>query len=221
MPESDLESAIERLDRIIGTFENDPSTAVRERVFELLESIDAVHKQLVWYVGDQLYKEQPALFERLLEDPIASVLFEMYGLVSPKRRDGAEAEATEKPAAFVGLADIVASIPPPLGWYRAAAEGEVKEGALLGRDVEGERIVLARADGEVYAYRDVCPGTPMPLNAGLIRDGVLLCPWHDCRFDLRSGKRIDREGDGLGAIPLAVRDGEVRVGLRVKKRSAA
>lgn len=221
MPENDLEAALERLDRIIGTFENESDEAVRERVFELLESVDAVHRRLVWYLGERLYQERPELFERLLEDPVAGVLFEMYGLISPTRREGAPAQAAEEPVAFVGVGDLEASIPPPLGWYHAAREDEVREGSLLTRDVEGERLILARAGGEIHVYRDLCPGTPMPLNAGVIRGGLLLCPWHDCRFDLRTGERTDREGEGLAGIPLAVRDGEVRAGLRVRKRSAA
>ncbi len=214
--------ALDRLDRIIGTFENEPEVAVRERVLELLEAVDAVHRQLVWRVGEQVHSARPELFERLLEDPIASVLFEMYGLVSPKRRQAESGDPPEEAvSAFIGLGALEATVPVPLGWFDAAAEREVAEGGLLGRDVEGERIVLTRVDGALYAFTDICPGTPMPLNAGQVREGVLLCPWHDCRFEVSTGRRLDREGTGLTEVPVAVRDGGIRVALRPSRRPVA
>lgn len=238
MPDPELDAklaqALERLDRLVGSAESDPDPAFRERIFELLEAIDAVHRPLVWRVGELAYHDHPEFFEeRLLGDALASLLFEMYGLVSPERREGPVA-ATDGPAVFAGapggpearsgsfitLDDLEASIPPPLAWYTAARGEDVAEGALLGRDVEGERLLLARVGGEVRAYRDACPGSPMPLSTGAVREGVLLCPWHDCRFDLESGRRVDREGAPLEAVPLTVRDGEVRVGLRLRRRVA-
>lgn len=218
----DLGAALDRLERIIGTFENESDVAMRERVLELLEAVDSVHRQLVWRVGEQIHSARPELFERLLEDPIASVLFEMYGLVSPTRRQAEAGDtADEKASAFIGLGALEATIPVPLGWFDAAHEHEVAESSLLARDVEGERLVLTRVDGSVYAFPDLCPGTPMPLNAGQVREGVLLCPWHDCRFDVRTGRRLDREGVGLTGMSLAVRDGSIRVALRPSRRSAA
>lgn len=222
MPEFDdrLAEALERLDRLVGSIENDPDARFRERALELLEAIDALHRMLVWRVGELAHHDHPSFFEeRLLRDPVASVLFEMYGLVAPGEREtnanGAQA------APVVSLAGLEASIPTPLGWYETASEEDVPEGAMVGRDVEGERILLTRIGGELHAYADACPGTPMPLSAGAAREGVLLCPWHDCRFDLRTGDRVDAEGKGLALVPLTVRDGVVRVGLRVRKRSAA
>ena len=225
----DLGAALDRLERIIGTFENEPDIAVRERVIELLEAVDAVHRPLVWRVGEQVHSARPELFEHLLEDPIASVLFEMYGLVSPKRREGADArqqdaneDVKEQPvSAFIGLGALEATVPVPLGWFDAAPDDAVLEGDIIAREVEGERLVLVRLEGALHAFADVCPGTPMPLNPGQVRDGVLLCPWHDCRYDVRTGRRLDREGAGLTEVPVAVRDGSIRVALRPSRRSAA
>ena len=214
----DLETELARLERIIGTFENEPDAAVRERVFELLESVDAVHKRLVWAVAERLYNERAELFESLLADPVASILFELYGLVAPQAR---AVESQPAPVALVGLADLEASIPAPLGWYDAGSADRVTADGLTACDVEGERALLVRAAHEIRAYHDECPTTPMPLNAAAVRDGVILCPWHDCRFDAATGKRLDRPAEPLRAIPVTVRDGVVRLGLRVGRRSAA
>ena len=220
MPEENLEDLLTRLERIIGTFENEPDLALRERVFELLESVDAVHRRLIWQVGERVWSKDPTLFESLLADPIASILFEMYGLVAPERRGVDETAKSEQPAAFVALGDLEASIPAPLGWHSIGREADIAEGAIVGHEVVGERVAIARVGGELHAFRDACPPTPMPVSVGRVSSGALLCAWHDCQYDLATGKRLDREGAPLDAIPVAVRDGEVRVALRAKRSAA-
>jgi nitrite reductase/ring-hydroxylating ferredoxin subunit len=219
MPEENLDDLLTRLERIIGTFENEPDLAIRERVFELLESVDAVHRRLIWQVGERVWSKDPALFESLLADPIASILFEMYGLVAPEQRGGVDTK-TDQPAAFVALGDLEASIPAPLGWHSVAHDADISEGAIVGREVVGERLAIARVGGELHAFLDACPPTPMPLSVGRVSSGTLLCAWHDCQYDLVSGKRLDREGTPLHTIPVAIRDGEVRVALRAKRSAA-
>lgn len=214
MPERELDEALLRLERLVGTFENETDDAIRERVFELLEGVDAVHRTLVWSVAERIHEAQPEMFERLLEDPVASVLFEMYGLVSPRR--GAEAEApSERPAAFVGLDTLLSTMPQPVSWRRVAAAADLVEGAMLAAGIDGERVMVTRVKGELRAYRDECPGTPVPISAGGVRDAAVFCPWHDCRFDLVTGARLDREGPGLEPLPLEEEGGDVLVGLRV------
>lgn len=216
MPEVDLEEALQRLDRIIGTFENEPVVAVRERVAELLEQLDVVHRELVWQVGARVHAADPALFEGLLEDPVTSVLFEMYGLVAPS-----PAEPGDAPAAMIGLDALVASIPAPYSWFSVGRDASLPEATLLAKDVEGERLLIVRHRGELHAYVDQCPGSPLTLNAGLVHDGVLLCPWHDCRYDLGTGRRLDRDGPALTVVQCTVADGDIRVGLRSRRKPAA
>lgn len=214
----DLEAELARLERIIGSFENDPDVAVRERVTELVESVDVVHRDLVWKVGQRIHEGDPALFERLLLDPVTGLLFEMYGLVAPAAHD---VDTDNEPTALIGLDALEATIPAPYNWFRAAAPDELAEGRFIARDIEGERVLLARLDGAVHAYIDQCPGSPLTLNAGVIRDGILLCPWHDCRYDLRTGRRTDRDAPGLTVLQSAITPDEIRIGMRSRRVSAA
>jgi Fe-S cluster biogenesis protein NfuA/nitrite reductase/ring-hydroxylating ferredoxin subunit len=97
----------------------------------------------------------------------------------------------------------------------AGAEHEVPLGGLKAVEVDGVAVVLANVDGEIYAFRDACPVDGMTLHGGRLADAVLVCPWHNCAFDARSGQRLDEEGDGLAVAPVAVRDGEVQVAVNV------
>ena len=80
-------------------------------------------------------------------------------------------------------------------------------------DVQGERVLLVKFDDGIRAYGNACPGTPFPLEAGTVCDGELACPWHGCRFELRSGERIDRGGVNLESFATDVTDGTVRVAV--------
>lgn len=210
-----LRAAIERLDRMVGSFEAEPDARIRERVLELLEAVDAVHRPLVWHVGEAIWRAEPDLFGSLLDDPVGGVLFELYGLASPSRRGSEQPDV----AGYVGLDDLIRSLPPVFAWRRAASVSEVPEGGLLARSVDAVALLLTRAGDSVRAYLDACPGTPLGLGGGGLGGGALVCPWHGCRFDLATGDR-DGGGAGLEPVPVDLAGDEVRVGLRTKRSAA-
>jgi nitrite reductase/ring-hydroxylating ferredoxin subunit len=118
---------------------------------------------------------------------------------------------------FVPLTKLVRPRAPD--WQPALPLAELAVGGLRGIDVEGVRVLLARArSGEVYAYRNECPGTPFPLDAAPIHDDVLLCPWHGCRFMLHGGRRVDAEAPGLGVLPVRVEEGQIMVAIQATSR---
>ena len=99
-----------------------------------------------------------------------------------------------------------------------AAEDELAEGELRPVEADGHSILLARHEGEVYALRNGCGVDGLPLEGSrLTREGVLVCPWHNCAYDVRSGRRVDDEPGAarLGVIPVALRDGAVKVAVNV------
>ncbi len=118
------------------------------------------------------------------------------------------------PTNFVPLTALRLPPRPTIDWQSVLSVADIPEGCVHALVVDDEPVLLAKVGGEVYAYRNACPGSPMPLESGRVEDGVLACPWHGCRFDLRGGRRVDRgDAPGLGVVPVRVEDGEVRVGI--------
>ena len=131
---------------------------------------------------------------------------------------------------FPGFRELVAEEPPPKNivqigrrplrrprWVAAGRLEDLEPGALQPWRLEDVSLLLIRLDGEVYAYRDGCPpGSALTLHLGRVEGRTLVCPWHGCRYDLRTGKREDDEGK-LSVLPVAVRDGEVKVALGVEE----
>jgi Fe-S cluster biogenesis protein NfuA/nitrite reductase/ring-hydroxylating ferredoxin subunit len=97
--------------------------------------------------------------------------------------------------------------------------GEVDDlppGSLRGVVADDVPILLANVAHELYAFRNACPLDGKPLDGGRLTGAVLVCPWHNCAYDARSGKRVDEgTGAGLAVIPIALERGAVRVAVNV------
>jgi ferredoxin-NADP reductase/nitrite reductase/ring-hydroxylating ferredoxin subunit len=73
-------------------------------------------------------------------------------------------------------------------FQKVANMNDLKEGGLLKVDVEGKPIVLAKAQGNVYAMDAVCSHEGGPLEDGSLEGYELKCPWHYALFDVRNAK---------------------------------
>lgn len=122
--------------------------------------------------------------------------------------------AVPEPAAgFVPRGSLLLPRRPRLTWHDAVRADEVPVGGTRAVTVAKERVLIMNLAGEMYAYRNACPGTPLPLDDARVTDGAIECPWHGCRFDVRGGRRLDADGPGLGVVPIAVEGNIVRIGV--------
>ncbi len=78
------------------------------------------------------------------------------------------------------------------GFQRVANKRDIKEGSLLGVELEGNNIVLAMINGQVFAMDAICSHQGAPLEEGTLEGYNLTCPWHYAVFDVRNGKVSDR-----------------------------
>jgi Fe-S cluster biogenesis protein NfuA/nitrite reductase/ring-hydroxylating ferredoxin subunit len=99
----------------------------------------------------------------------------------------------------------------------ADAATELEPGELTATELDGIELLLANFEGEIYALRDRCPVDGSSLGgARLTTEGVIVCPWHNCAFDVRTGARVDgEESEGLRVIPVAMKNGTVQVAVNV------
>lgn len=76
-----LELAIQQLDELVESFEQDPEPTVRERAITLLQAVDAVHRPGLKLLAAYLDAAGPGLRDRALADPAVRLLFELYELL--------------------------------------------------------------------------------------------------------------------------------------------
>lgn len=98
-------------------------------------------------------------------------------------------------------------------WVTVGQMDDLLPGELRAVWPEGDSLLLTRLGDEVYAFRDGCPpGSPLTLHTGQLDGTTLICPWHGCRYDIRTGKRLDAEGK-LEVLPVAVHDGAIKIAV--------
>lgn len=101
--------------------------------------------------------------------------------------------------------------------YRTAfGEDELPDGEMRAVEVDGESVLILRVGGELYGLANHCGDSPLPLHFGTLEGSELRCSWHDCRYDVRSGKRLDVAGERISVYPVAVREGQVQVAVSVE-----
>lgn len=95
--------------------------------------------------------------------------------------------------------------------------------------VGGRSIGIIKANGKVYAVRNVCPHKGAPICRGQLRgtmlpsdpstfvfgleDQVLQCPWHGWEFNLDSGEQLCGSSR-LKLYPVTMQEGSVFLDLR-------
>ena len=55
----------------------------------------------------------------------------------------------------------------------------------------GKHIALFNIDGTYYAIDDTCPHRGGPLSEGEVACTTVTCPWHQARFDLKTGDVVN------------------------------
>ena len=75
-------------------------------------------------------------------------------------------------------------------FVRVAAAGDVPAGEMLIVEVGGEEIVLANVGGQIYAFGNECTHRGGPLGEGLLEGDEVECPFHQGRFNVKTGEAV-------------------------------
>jgi nitrite reductase/ring-hydroxylating ferredoxin subunit len=72
---------------------------------------------------------------------------------------------------------------------------ELRDGILVGMELSGHKVVLAREGDDVFAALDKCPHMGLAMSGGpggmQYAGGIVQCPWHNSRFEIKTGHVLD------------------------------
>jgi 3-phenylpropionate/trans-cinnamate dioxygenase ferredoxin subunit len=91
---------------------------------------------------------------------------------------------------------------------------DLADGTMCVVTVRDTSVLFARVANEVYAIRNQCGDSPLPLDVGTLEGSEIRCSWHGCRYDVRSGRRLDGDGRTL-VLPTRVDGGRILVAVDV------
>ena len=65
----------------------------------------------------------------------------------------------------------------------------------------------------VYVMDNTCPHAGGNLSAGVVKEGIVRCPWHGWRFHLCNGRSAQGSVARVKTYPVEVRSGDVYIRL--------
>lgn len=71
-----------------------------------------------------------------------------------------------------------------------AKTGDIPDGKVEVREVDGVRIALCNVGGSFYAIDDVCTHDGGPLDQGELEGRLIECPRHGAKFDVTDGRAV-------------------------------
>jgi nitrite reductase/ring-hydroxylating ferredoxin subunit len=93
------------------------------------------------------------------------------------------------------------------------AVDDVAEGRGLALEVLGLRIAVFNDGGQFYALSGRCPHENGPLGLGWVEEGEAVCPLHQWRFKLATGRCTTILGQSIHRFACEIRDGQVWVAV--------
>lgn len=91
---------------------------------------------------------------------------------------------------------------------RVCAVDDVPRGEGRAVTVNGRRIAVFRAEDGWFALDARCPHLGGPLADGIVARRTVICPLHERRFDLASGRDLSG-GDCVAAHRVEVRGNDI------------
>lgn len=81
-------------------------------------------------------------------------------------------------------------------------------------DVNNKMICLGRLPDGYYAVDDKCPHANGRLGIGqCTNDGKVICPYHRYKYDLKTGKGEQQQGDYVETYPIESRKDGIWIGF--------
>ncbi|HET6589653.1 MAG TPA: Rieske 2Fe-2S domain-containing protein [Candidatus Nitrosocosmicus sp.] len=74
------------------------------------------------------------------------------------------------------------------GFIRLADIKDIQPSQMKEVQVEGESVCIANVGGKYYAIGNICTHEGGPLADGALNGYEVECPWHNSKFDVRTGK---------------------------------
>jgi nitrite reductase/ring-hydroxylating ferredoxin subunit len=94
---------------------------------------------------------------------------------------------------------------------RVAGVDEIADGQGRVVDIAGRTLALFKVGGTFYAIDNSCPHRGGPLGEGDLEDGIVLCPWHAWRWDVRTGRNANNPAVTVACYAVSVEGGGVFV----------
>jgi 3-phenylpropionate/trans-cinnamate dioxygenase ferredoxin component len=201
------EQIASQTENLIAMVDELPYPKVKEDIHALLQNIDMLHREALTRLFKEIIINHPDLHIKMQRDKSVNLLFSLYDLFHTEIQNGILAQE---------ILSENQSPKYPL-WLPVGNLSRLKENSTYKYAEEGENILICKTEGNVYAVKNCCGSTALPLDGATIDKGFLICPWHGCSYRLSDGLMVSNPLLKLYKYPVSINEenGEIKIGLNM------
>jgi 3-phenylpropionate/trans-cinnamate dioxygenase ferredoxin subunit len=205
LSDEDYEQLASQTEDLIAKVADLPYPKVKDDVQELLQNFDMLHREALTRLFKEIIINYPALQTKMESDKAVHLLFSLYDLFHSDIQN----DVFSRDEILGGNGND--KYPR---WIPVGNANELKENTAYKYAEEGEVVLICKTEGNVYAVKNCCGNTALPLDGAAIEKGYLICPWHGCAYRLSDGIMETNLMQKIKKYPVTISDdGEIRLGL--------
>ena len=206
LSDTDYEQLATQTQELIGKIDTLPYPKVKDNVHELLENFDMLHREALTRLFKEIIINYPALQTKMESDKAVHLLFSLYDLFHSDIQNDI---LLKDESGSNGNGNY------PL-WLPVGNANELKENTAYKYAEDGENILICKTEGNIYAVKNACGHTSLPLDGAALEKGYLICPWHGCAYRLSDGVMESNPMHKLKKYPITTsEDGQINIGLNM------
>lgn len=207
LSDTDYEDLVGQTENLVRKVDDLPYPKVKDDVHELLQNFDMVHREALTRLFKEILINYPALHSKMQADKSVHLLFGLYDLFL--------SEVQNDTRSLTAVSHQNGNSQYPL-WIPVGTLASLKDNTAYKYCEDNENILLCKSDGEIFAVKNCCGNTSLPLDGAAIDQGYIICPWHGCAYRLTDGVLESNPFVKLKKYPTQVSDnGEIRLGLNI------
>jgi nitrite reductase/ring-hydroxylating ferredoxin subunit len=197
----EFNEALDRLDQLMQDAESMADVDNKVLLYNVLQYFDSIHREPLSRIMNAL-GHHPDLKTTIVQDETVQKLCALYDLPI-------EAAPTENSGVmgFVPVSDVGLLTPrKQKDWLELGNYEELEHLKLYPKNYEKVNFVISRIGSDVFAVQNQCDGSVLPIDKGTVEDHFLTCPWHGCKYDLKTGKAVNRGDKKLETFAVEIED---------------
>lgn len=196
---SEYQEALAKLDQLMRQAEQVNDTDHKVLLYNVLQYFDSIHREPLSRLMAEI-KKHPELIKKISGDETIQKLSSLYDIeldISPVDNNGT--------VAFIPVDQVTLLSPrKKKDWLELGNISELENNRLYAKNYEKVNFLISKIDTAVYAVQNQCDGSFLPIDQGTLEEHILICPWHGCKYDLKTGESLASDNKKIDTFPVEV-----------------
>jgi nitrite reductase (NADH) small subunit len=80
-------------------------------------------------------------------------------------------------------------------------------------EMNGKEIALFKIENKIFAIDNECKHKGGPLGEGICNEGIVTCPWHQWRYDLKTGLCPENPQIKVQTYEVSVEGNDIKINI--------